>query len=51
MNIGFDNELYIKKQTEHIKERMRKFGNKLYLEFGGNSLTITTPQEFFPVLM
>ncbi len=35
MNIGFDNELYIKKQSEHIKERMKKFGNKLYLEFGG----------------
>lgn len=35
MNIGFDNELYIKKQSEHIKERIQKFGNKLYLEFGG----------------
>lgn len=35
MKIGFDNDLYIKKQTEHIKERIKQFGNKLYLEFGG----------------
>ena len=30
----FNNELYIKKQSEHILERISKFG-KLYLEFGG----------------
>lgn len=35
MEKGFDNELYLKNQVEHIKERIEKFGNKLYLEFGG----------------
>lgn len=33
--IGFDNDLYIKKQSEQIRERIKKFGGKLYLEFGG----------------
>jgi len=33
--IGFDNEKYLKEQTAAILERVRKFGNKLYLEFGG----------------
>ena len=32
---GFDNDLYIKMQSEHIKERIDQFGGKLYLEFGG----------------
>ncbi|MBR4457746.1 MAG: DUF1846 domain-containing protein [Clostridia bacterium] len=31
---GFDNELYNKTQSEHIRDRIAKFG-KLYLEFGG----------------
>ncbi|MEA5003589.1 MAG: DUF1846 domain-containing protein [Christensenella sp.] len=35
MKIGFDNDLYIKKQTEKILERIDKFDGKLYLEFGG----------------
>ena len=35
MKIGFDNDKYLKIQSEHIKERIAKFGNKLYLEFGG----------------
>lgn len=35
MKIGFDNELYVQKQMEHILERMDKFDNKLYIEFGG----------------
>ena len=35
IHIGFDNDLYIKKQTEHIKERIAQWGGKLYLEFGG----------------
>ena len=34
LNIGFDNEKYIKLQSQNIKERVSKF-NKLYLEFGG----------------
>lgn len=32
---GFDNEKYLKEQTAAITDRMAKFGNKLYLEFGG----------------
>ena len=35
MKIGFDNEKYLKIQSEHIKERINQFGDKLYLEFGG----------------
>lgn len=35
MRIGFDNEKYLKMQSEHIEERINKFGNKLYMEFGG----------------
>ena len=35
MKIGFDNDRYLKMQSEHIKERIAKFGDKLYLEFGG----------------
>ncbi len=34
-NIGFDNEKYLSLQSEKIKERIAKFGGKLYLEFGG----------------
>ena len=33
--IGFDNNQYLKLQSEKIKERIAKFGGKLYLEFGG----------------
>ncbi len=35
MKKGFDNERYLKIQSEHIKNRIAKFGDKLYLEFGG----------------
>lgn len=35
MRIGFDNALYVKKQTEYILKRAEKFDNKLYIEFGG----------------
>lgn len=35
MKIGFDNDKYLLMQSEHIKERISKFDNKLYLEFGG----------------
>ena len=34
-NIGFDNNKYLHMQSEHIRERISKFGGKLYLEFGG----------------
>ena len=33
--IGFDNEKYLRLQSQHIEERINKFGGKLYLEFGG----------------
>ena len=35
MKTGFDNEKYLSTQSEHIRERIGQFGNKLYLEFGG----------------
>lgn len=35
MKIGFDNEKYLHMQSSHIRERIDKFGGKLYLEFGG----------------
>ena len=35
MKHGFDNEKYLRIQSEHIKDRISHFGNKLYLEFGG----------------
>ena len=48
--IGFDNEKYLKLQSEKIKQRIAQFGGKLYLEFGGKLLTTTTRQEFCPAL-
>lgn len=35
MKTGFDNDKYLLIQSEHIRERIAKFGNKLYLEMGG----------------
>ena len=35
MKYGFDNQKYLVMQSEHIKDRIAKFGDKLYLEFGG----------------
>ncbi len=35
MTIGFDNEKYIRVQSQHIRERIARLGNKLYLEMGG----------------
>ncbi len=32
---GFDNEQYLRLQSQHIQERIAQFGGKLYLEFGG----------------
>lgn len=32
---GFDNDKYLKEQTAAILDRVKKFNNKLYLEFGG----------------
>ena len=36
--IGFDNERYLSEQTAAILERVARFDNKLYLEFGGKLL-------------
>ena len=33
--VAFDNEKYLKTQSEHIRRRIGEFGGKLYLEFGG----------------
>ena len=33
--LGFDNEKYLAMQSDHIRERISQFGDKLYLEFGG----------------
>lgn len=35
MKIGFDNEKYVKIQSEHIRSRIAQFDGKLYLELGG----------------
>ena len=35
LRIGFDNEKYLRLQSEKIRERIARFGGKLYLEFGG----------------
>ncbi len=35
MSTGFDNQKYVTLQSEKIRERIKMFGGKLYLEFGG----------------
>lgn len=35
MQAAFDNEKYLQTQSAHIRDRIAKFGGKLYLEFGG----------------
>lgn len=35
MKLAFDNDKYIRIQSERIRERIAQFGNKLYLEMGG----------------
>jgi uncharacterized protein (UPF0371 family) len=37
-HIGFDNARYLKEQTAAIRERVTRFNDKLYLEFGGKLL-------------
>ena len=46
--VGFDNDKYVKMQSEHIRNRISQFGGKLYMEFGGSSLTTTTPRAYCP---
>jgi len=38
IRIGFDNEKYLSEQTQVILDRVNRFNNKLYLEFGGKLL-------------
>jgi len=33
--MAFDNQKYIQEQKSEILKRVKKFDNKLYLEFGG----------------
>ena len=33
--IGFDNDKYLKLQSQNIRDRIAMFGGKLYMEFGG----------------
>ena len=33
--LAFDNDKYLRMQSEHIRDRIAQFGGKLYLEFGG----------------
>ena len=35
MQVAFDNDQYLRTQSAHIRDRIAKFGGKLYLEFGG----------------
>ena len=35
MKTGFDNDRYLQTQSQHIRDRIERFGGKLYLEFGG----------------
>ena len=35
---GFDNDKYLEEQTAAILDRMKRFDNKLYIEFGGKLL-------------
>jgi uncharacterized protein (UPF0371 family) len=37
-HIGFDDEKYLIEQTAVILDRVKKFDNKLYLEFGGKRI-------------
>lgn len=36
--VGFDNEKYLREQSKEILKRVKKYSNKLYLEFGGKLL-------------
>ena len=38
LRVGFDNDKYLAEQTAAIRERAARFGDKLYLEFGGKLL-------------
>ena len=50
-SVAFDNEKYLEDQTRAILERIERFDNKLYLEFGGKLLfdLLATPVEIYSI--
>ncbi len=50
MKYGFDNNKYLKMQSEHIRDRIAMFGDKLYLEFGGKLFDDYHASRVLPVL-
>ena len=48
MRIGFDHDKYTAMQSEHILERIGKFGGKLYLELGGKLFDDTHASRVLP---
>lgn len=48
MQIGFDHDKYTSMQSEHIRERIAKFGGKLYLELGGKLFDDTHASRVLP---
>ena len=48
MKIGFDNNKYLETQSQHIRDRIAKFGDKLYLEFGGKLFDDYHASRVFP---
>lgn len=48
MEQALDNNLYLKLQNESIKQRVARFGNKLYLEFGGKLFDDRHATRVFP---
>ena len=51
MRIGFDNEKYLKMQSEHIRNRIGKFGNSFILNSEANCLMIIMRPVFFRDLL
>jgi len=48
MRIGFDHDKYTAMQSEHILNRIAKFGGKLYLELGGKLFDDTHASRVLP---
>ncbi len=48
MRIGFDHDKYTAMQSEHILQRIAKFGGKLYLELGGKLFDDTHASRVLP---
>ncbi len=46
--IGFDSAKYNTLQSQHIKDRISRFGGKLYLEFGGKLFDDYHASRVFP---